>query len=974
MSMLTVSPIKIVKNKIVTSKNENKRSLSSSSSSPSQSPPIVTSKKTKLFFTPNRFAPLSTDDVNYTIANNNVEIDTQSETSNQGQQNTTDVTPKIILPPSIFIKGVHDYLGLRNHLTEVSAPDSFSCKSTTTHLKIQADTPNSYRNIIHYLKETNAQYHTYQPQSDKPLRVVIRNLHPSTPEADIASAIAEIGHTVRNVTNVRHQQTKTPLPLFFVDLDPNDSDSDIFSITSLLHTKIKIEEPYKKRQIPQCQNCQSYGHTRTYCAHNPKCVKCGGNHLSTTCPKSPELPAKCALCEGAHPANYKGCTIYKQLTRKHNNLSRKKSQQPLLFNSAVNVEQSQQHPPATEFSSTPQPRSYANVTEGHLPPKPNPMSSNNNESELLKFINDPTSKSLLILTWNSNGLANHKNEILATLQNNRIDIALISETHFTNSSNFYLPGYQTFKTNHPDGTAHAGAAIIVRSSLIFYPLPKIQSHHIQACGISLTLNNIPINIYAAYLPPRHTITHNQLNDFFSTLGQKFIIGGDFNAKHIQWGCRTNNPRGNTLKTLTYVKNYKIHAPPYPTYWPSSPRKSPDILDIFITKIPNGLYTTVTNLDDLCSDHSSVLFTIDTAPLYKPDRPNLIQGQMDWDKFKSLLESQINLKVSLKSTVDIDDAVNHLIKSIQDSAWSSSSPLPPKDHTKNLPLHIRVLISEKRKARSIWQRTKYPSDKRKFNNHTNKLKRTLASIRSENFTRNLVSLSTADNSLWQTTRKILRSRPHVPPLKKADGSWAITDLEKANIFSHHLATTFQPHNNLCPIQIETVNRSLLCALPMTLPPKHIRPSEVEHAIQKSPRRKTPGYDLITSEVAVKLPKKALLMLTHIYNSMLRLSYFPLLWKFSVIIMILKPGKPPDSPKSYRPISLLPLFSKIFEKIILKRILPLIESNLPNNQFGFRHNHSTIHQIHRLVDNISYALEKKLIFTGVFLDVAQAFDTV
>ncbi|KAL4143539.1 hypothetical protein QTP88_005858 [Uroleucon formosanum] len=162
--------------------------------------------------------------------------------------------------------------------------------------------------------------------------------------------------------------------------------------------------------------------------------------------------------------------------------------------------------------------------------------------------------------------------------------------------------------------------------------------------------------------------------------------------------------------------------------------------------------------------------------------------------------------------------------------------------------------------------------------------------------------------------------------------------------------------------------------MTLPPKHIRPSEVEHAIQKSPRRKTPGYDLITSEVAVKLPKKALLMLTHIYNSMLRLSYFPLLWKFSVIIMILKPGKPPDSPKSYRPISLFPLFSKIFEKIILKRILPVIESNLPNNQFGFRHNHSTIHQIHRLVDNISYALEKKLICTGVFLDVAQAFDTV
>jgi hypothetical protein len=173
--------------------------------------------------------PLSAND-NDTAADNEAEIDTQPETSNQGQQNTTNTTFKIILPPPIFIKGVHDYLGLCNHPTEVTAPDSFSCKLTTNHLKIQADTPNSYRNIIRYLKETNTQFHTYQPQSDKPLRVVIRNLHPSTPEEDIASAIAEIGHTVRNVTNVRHQQTKTPLPLFFVDLDPNNSDSDIFSI------------------------------------------------------------------------------------------------------------------------------------------------------------------------------------------------------------------------------------------------------------------------------------------------------------------------------------------------------------------------------------------------------------------------------------------------------------------------------------------------------------------------------------------------------------------------------------------------------------------------------------------------------------------------------------------------------------------------------------------------------------------------
>ena len=114
----TVSPIKIVNNKIVAkqngnSNNVNKRSLPSSPSSPLQSPPIINPKKTKLFFTPNRFAALSADD-NDIADKNDIEVDVHAETPNEGQQNTTNISPKIILPPPIFIKGVHDYIGLPN--------------------------------------------------------------------------------------------------------------------------------------------------------------------------------------------------------------------------------------------------------------------------------------------------------------------------------------------------------------------------------------------------------------------------------------------------------------------------------------------------------------------------------------------------------------------------------------------------------------------------------------------------------------------------------------------------------------------------------------------------------------------------------------------------------------------------------------------------------------------------------------------
>jgi hypothetical protein len=60
--------------------------------------------------------------------------------------------------------------------------------------------------------------------------------------------------------------------------------------------------------------------------------------------------------------------------------------------------------------------------------------------------------------------------------------------------------------------------------------------------------------------------------------------------------------------------------------------------------------------------------------------------------------------------------------------------------------------------------------------------------------------------------------------------------------------------------------------------------------------------------------------------------------------LKPGKPPNELTSYRPISLLPIVSKVFEKLLLKRLLPIVEINrlIPDHKFGFRQRHSTIQQ--------------------------------
>jgi hypothetical protein len=67
-------------------------------------------------------------------------------------------------------------------------------------------------------------------------------------------------------------------------------------------------------------------------------------------------------------------------------------------------------------------------------------------------------------------------------------------------------------------------------------------------------------------------------------------------------------------------------------------------------------------------------------------------------------------------------------------------------------------------------------------------------------------------------------------------------------------------------------------------------------------------------------------------------------------------------------------KLFEKLLIKRLKPIIERKnlIPNHQFGFRSKHSIIDQVHRITNVIEQALEEKKVCSAIFLDVAQAFD--
>ena len=126
----------------------------------------------------------------------------------------------------------------------------------------------------------------------------------------------------------------------------------------------------------------------------------------------------------------------------------------------------------------------------------------------------------------------------------------------------------------------------------------------------------------------------------------------------------------------------------------------------------------------------------------------------------------------------------------------------------------------------------------------------------------------------------------------------------------------------------------------------------------------------------LSKKALTVLTQIFNHLLWMGYFPYSWKRATVIPIPKPNQPPTDPNSYRPISLLSIVGKLFEWIIASRLTAYVNQQhlLPHEQFGFRKKHSTVSQLARISDYISngYNLHKHT--SMVSLDIEKAYDTV
>ena len=164
------------------------------------------------------------------------------------------------------------------------------------------------------------------------------------------------------------------------------------------------------------------------------------------------------------------------------------------------------------------------------------------------------------------------------------------------------------------------------------------------------------------------------------------------------------------------------------------------------------------------------------------------------------------------------------------------------------------------------------------------------------------------------------------------------------------------------------------------------NRINSSIFMSPATVTEVYEIIqnfnndkASDISIFVLKKCsnvmCAKLTTFINSFMDEAYFPEVLKIGKIT----PSYKKDNPQTlgnYRPVSVLSIFSKIFEKVIYSRLYSFMTSMnvIYENQFGFRKNHSTSHAIKYSVDKILKEIEKKRHVIGIFIALSKAFDTI
>ena len=604
-----------------------------------------------------------------------------------------------------------------------------------------------------------------------------------------------------------------------------------------------------------------------------------------------------------------------------------------------------------------------------------------------------TKSDLALCHININSLAapNKLSELEHFTATHAIDILALSETKLDDTvhPNLYrITGFHSPFTRHRNRNG-GGTAIYAHSSLPFSRLPELELPGEEWVWTTIKTKYSTLIICSVYLPPNPSAQRQQ--EFIDhltesiTLSQAYnptglFVTGDFNTGNIYLPPSDNRNSGVT------AFDHRL-------------KDATDTLDLTqLIVSPSRITEEVQNLRDLIFVSSTVeisdsgilssFSTLDHFPVYvkfalQTTRNYDVRYKEIWD-YNSLDSNRLtNILMATDWTrilnLNLNDAVQQFTETLRDAARQSIPIKQVRIRQNDKPWITSELKKEIRKRNRLFKAAKESQqqhDWRRWRVQRNQVTNLNRNTRDEHFKMKLQNLLQNKHNphKYHTILKSLMGfskNSVIPPLVSKTGTILNNDTDKAEMLNEHFVAQTQ-------LEID----------PSRLPPTYEGPPtpildnirttdrEVLSLLNLLDANKASGPDMISTKL---LKLTALLIsepLAKLFNKSLTAGIYPEAWKEAIVQPIFKNKGSSSDTNNYRPISLLPCISKIFEKIIFDRIYKHISQHslLTEKQSGYRPGHNTQMQLMYFANKLYKSLDSGHDFTAIYLDISKYFDKI
>jgi hypothetical protein len=602
-------------------------------------------------------------------------------------------------------------------------------------------------------------------------------------------------------------------------------------------------------------------------------------------------------------------------------------------------------------------------------------------------LNCKLQKGLKIVHVNIQSLINKVDHINLLLQENNIHVLCITESWLTNDiddSDIKINGYDICRLDRNNGMSHGGIVCYIKEGISFKQNLNLLNSDIEAMWIEINLPKTkPILIGTVYRPPSSNVEYlDKLDMIFQECNSMYddvYILGDFNLDQCK-AC--NSKKINNVARNSHMKQL---ISDYTRITNTSRTK----LDLVFVSRPELVVSSGAHSLGL-SDHSLIFVVRKHRQIKLPPRT-----------VKSRCYKNFNDANFINAVRNIDwyqinciDNVNNALSKWQalfTEVCDTHAPFKEKRIKGLLPEWVNKDFLKLSKDRDYYYAKAHKTNEQVHWNKAKALRNKVNNLKF-NLKKNYCNEAVNNNinnskNLWKVIKKIIpnKSSPIPNLVNSIDGLPSSKDTADAfntyfTSIGDKLGEKFNTNNvNVkCPCNhscSECHNNSINSTHTNKFKFDEITPNFVYNQIRNMSNDKSPGLDQFNVRLLKLAGPYISNSLAYICNLSLSRSDFPDDWKKAKVTPIYKSGNKSDV-GNYRPISVLPIVSKIIERAVHDQLYKYISNTdiLSSAQSGFRANHSTTTTLLDVQDFILNNMDNGFATGVIFLDLKKAFDTV